>query len=107
MFVTLLAIALCKSLLFSLNHRIHTLLVVFSFFFSSCRVVPPIGSIAPPWALVRTFTKTLFIQRWLAALERWTIPYWASMYTLERESWVQTPLPPNSGQTFAPHAGHF
>ena len=26
--------------------------------------MPSIGSIAPPWPLVRTFTKTLFIQRW-------------------------------------------
>ena len=28
-----------------------------------------IGSIAPPWPLVRTFTKTLFIQRLPSALE--------------------------------------
>ena len=49
------------SLPLSLNHRIHSLLVPFSIFFSSWRCVSSIGSIAPPWPLVRTFTKTLFM----------------------------------------------
>ena len=35
----------------------------FSIFFSSWRIVSSIWSIALPWPLVRTFTKTLFMQR--------------------------------------------
>ena len=35
----------------------------FLFFFSSLRFVSSIGSIAPPWPLVRTFTKVLFMQQ--------------------------------------------
>ena len=50
------------------------MLVTFSIFFSSWRFVSSIGSIAQPWPLVRTFTKTLFIQRSLSALERSTVP---------------------------------
>ena len=57
----------------SLNQRNHSLLVTFSFFSSSWRFVSSIGSIAPPWPLVRTFTKTPFIQRWPPALERSTV----------------------------------
>ena len=52
-----------------------------------------IGSIAPPWPLVRTFTELLFMQRSPSALERSTVPYWASTCALGRESRVQTPLP--------------
>ena len=38
-------------------------MVPFSIFFSSWRFASSIRSIAPPWTLVRMFTKTLFIQR--------------------------------------------
>ena len=81
------------------------MLVPFSVFFSSRSLVHSIRSIALPWPLVTLLTKTLFIQRSPSALERSTVPQWVSMYTLERESWVQTPLPPYLYQTFAPHAG--
>ena len=50
------------------------MLVTFSIFSSSWRFVSSIQTIAPPWLLVRTFTKTLFIQRWPSALECSTVP---------------------------------
>ena len=65
---------LTSSLRLSLNHRIHSLLVPFSIFFISWSFVPFIGSIAPPWPLVRTFTKMLFIQQSPSALEPSTVP---------------------------------
>ena len=56
------------------DHRIQALLVPFSISFSSLSFVPSIWSIALPWPLVRMLTKTLLIQRWPCALERWTVP---------------------------------
>ena len=50
------------------------MLYPFCIFFSSWSLVPSIGSNAPPWPLVSTFTKTLFIQRSSYALERSTVP---------------------------------
>ena len=52
-----------KPLPLLLHHRIHSLLVPFFLSFSYWRFVPLIGSIALPWPLVRTFTKTLFVQQ--------------------------------------------
>ena len=41
-----------------------------------------IRTVAPLSPLVGTLTKTLFIQRWLSALQRSPVPYWVTMYTI-------------------------
>ena len=44
------------------------------YFFRSWSFVPSLGSNAPPWPLVKRFTKRLFIQQLPSALEHSTVP---------------------------------
>ena len=62
------------SLTLPLKHRIHSLLVPFSTFFSFWGFGPSIGSIALPWPLVMIFTETLFILLLASTLECSTAP---------------------------------